>query len=204
MGTNNFYYRNASKVYSICESDEQPVIDEDGNETEEMETYTPDEFDCNEQLNFIKQQLEENKGKFNFCDRERKSEFDNRNFPSTYIGTLWIEKYYGDICVELEINCFARAGYYDAACLDWEIEFKFDGGCTCDDTDSVNELFVYGVNSYTMNKGMLVIQGRNCDIWADRTKDELVSIVEKVFENCSTTYNKVATFSNGETIYEKC
>jgi len=192
MGTSNFYYRNASKVFAICESGEQSKLDDDGNETD---------FKC--KIDKIKEQLEEKLKEFNFLDNEVRSQFENRNFPSTYIGTIYQTKKFGDIECEVEIICFARSGYYDGACLDWELNINLDN-CNCDDTDSIFETFVYNCTSYSMNKGMLVIQGRNCDKWVNATKDKMVELIEGVFTKCSTPLNVVGRFSNGETLYEKC
>ena len=54
-----------------------------------------------------------------------------------------------------------------------------------------------------MNQGLLKIQQRHAEVWVDRAKDQLIALTEQVFEQVSMPLRVVATFSNGETIYEK-
>lgn len=194
MGTSNFYYKNTSKVFVVCENYEN----EDG------EIVAPESFEIDMEFENIIKQLKENKGEFNFYKYDKlQSEHELRSFPSTYLGTLYKSKKFGDIDCEIEINIFVRSGYYEAACLDWEIKITIH--CETFTFDEVNDISVYfpDYNS-NMNKGMLTIQGKNCVKWLKKTKEKLVDSVEKIFENCSSTYNLVGRFSNGETIYEKC
>ena len=39
--------------------------------------------------------------------------------------------------------------------------------------------------------------------WAKKTKTELIELIEEVFTKVSEPLNVVASFSNGETIYQK-
>ena len=203
MGTNNFYYRNTSKAFVICENYEQPVLDDDGNETDETTTVCPESWECEDELENITSSLKEQKGKFEYHKyTDLRSEHENRNFPSTYIGTLYTTKNYGDIQCEVEINCFARSGYYEAACLDYETKITVDNESFYDETPDMLDIFLSC--SPKFNNGMLKIQGGNCEKWCDKTQSEMKEQIEKVFESVSNTYRKVGSFSNGETIYEKC
>jgi len=175
MATSNFYYVNASKVFAIglgCETEE-----------------------CEDIIENVKYILEENKGKFSYSENERESQNDSRNFSAHFIGSLSTNKNFGD--VDIQINCFYRIGYYDGACLDWELELTVNG----DDTEDIESSFE---NVYSdLNVGMLKIQGNNASKWSKKVIDQLSETVETVFANCSTTMVKVATFSNGETIYKE-
>lgn len=185
MGTSNFYYRNASKVFVIAQANE---ID--------------DIIDYQMELDDITEMLKMNKGSFNFIKyNECNSMLDNRNFPASYIGTLYSSKCFGDINFEIEINCFSRAGYYEAACLDWELKLLIDDDI-CDDIRYISEM-VLDCTSF-MNRGMLKIQARKAEKWCEQTKNDIVKLVEGIFTKSSETYIKMATASNGESYYEKC
>ena len=206
MGTSNFYYRNASKVFAIGLDYEQPILDEDGNETDEMESVSCETWEYDEQRDYIFELLKEFHGKngFDVFQNERRSQLDNSNFSAGYIATISKQKYFGDVNCDVEINCFYRCGYYEGACLDWEIVADFEG-ITYDKRDvDVLDIFAESVYTRTMNAGMLKIQGTNAQKWFDKTINEMINIVEDCFTKGSTTFQRVATFSNGETIYEKC
>lgn len=203
MGTSNFYYRNASKVFAIGLDYETNVIDEDGNETDEMKTVSCESYEYDEQIENVKYHLEENKGKFSYSECETKSQSDNRNFEASFIASLSTNKSFGDVNVEVEINCFSRSGYYEGACLDWELNINVDG-TTEDDVEGIQSCFIDGYTYSDMNAGLLKIQGKNAQKWANKIKNEIVEVVEKSFELSSTCFVRLATFSNGETIYQKC
>lgn len=202
MGTSNFYYKNASKVFVISENYETPILDDELNETEETEIHSPDLMEFLDTISYIQEKLEEIENVKFIKYNDKQSQNENRNFPAHYIGTIYLTTSIGDITCEVNIDCFSRAGYYEAACLDWELDMVIDG-CNFDDVDDVNDLFINNTSSY-MNKGMLTIQSKTAEKWFGNTKDKLVKLVEEVFEQCSTSYKKLGTFSNGETIYEKC
>jgi hypothetical protein len=195
MGASNFHYVNASRCFSICESYEMPVLDDDGNETDETETFYPDsdDFDC--EIDNIKSILKE--AGESFWGVETRSREELRSYPTTFIGTIYRQKSFGDIEVGIEVHCFARSGYYQGACLDYEVQLKIDGY----EVDDVEEHFKTANSS--MNEGMLTIQAKNAEKWASKAEAELANVAEAVFAKCSTQYTKVATFSNGETIYQK-
>jgi len=206
VSTNNFYYRNASKVFAIGLDYEQPMLDDDGNETDENEIVTPDEYEYKDQLNYIAELLtESNKGKFSFVvDDDIRSQHDNRNFNAISIGSLRIDKYFGDVNIDVRVNIFSRSGYYEGACLDYEYQFDVDG-VECDDiNENIQDLFTCNVTSYSLNGGMLKIQGRNAQKWFDKTIKEMTNIIEDCFEKGSTSFNYLGSFSNGEAIYQKC
>lgn len=204
MGTSNFYYRNASKVFAICLDYEQPILDEDGNETDENETVSCSEIEYSEQIENVQYHMQENKGVFSYSESEINSQFDNRNFCARFVGSLSANKKFGDVYVDIQINAFSRAGYYEGACLDWELSIDVDQYNYDNIEDVLSDLKDCNITSYTMNVGMVKIQSKNIQKWLIKVKDELVKLVEKSFENASTCFVRVGTFSNGETIYRKC
>lgn len=195
MGASNFHYVNASRVFSICESYEIPVLDDDGKETDETEYFYPDSDDFECKVDNIKSLLKES-GE-SFWGVETRSREELRSYPTTFIGTIYRRKTFGDIEAEVEIHCFARSGYYEGACLDYEVQINIDGY----EVDDVAEHFKTANSS--MNEGMLTIQAANAEKWASKAETELADVAEEVFAKCSTQYTKVATFSNGETLYQK-
>jgi len=195
MGASNFHYVNASRVFSICESYEIPVLDDDGNETDETEYFYPDSDDFECEVDNIKSLLKES-GE-SFWDVETRSREELRSYPTTFIGTIYRSKTFGDVEVQIEVHCYARSGYYQGACLDYETELSIDGN----EVDEVDGNFQDAYSN--MNEGMLKIQERNAEKWANNTISELADVVEGVFAKCSTQYTKVATASNGEAFYHK-
>ena len=194
MGTSNFYYRNASKVFAIA-------LDY---QNEEGENVSCDEYEYDEQIENVQYYLDENKGDFSYSESERNSQYGNRNFNASFIGSLSTSKKFGDVDVDVQINCFSRAGYYEGACLDWEVELKVDS-YSDDDINGVSYAFENGyLYSDNMNAGMMKIQAKNAQKWANKAKDALVEVVEKCFEKSSTCFVRLGTFSNGETVYRKC
>lgn len=205
MGTSNFYNVNSSKIFVVLQSYERPVLDDDFNETEEMEFVCPDEMEVSDELDYFESMLKDNIKEdiifYNYGENFR-SEHENRNFPSHYLGSVYKSKTYGDIECQINIHCFVRSGYYDGGNLDWELDVRLDGDSYTDDIKQISDMFemIYS----DMNVGMLKIQGKNCQKWGEKTYDKLKEYVESIFEQCSTPYNLVGRFSNGETIYEKC
>ena len=109
-----------------------------------------------------------------------------------------MSKWYGDLEVELQIVAKMVSGYYEGASLDFEFTI-FDGYEFSDSDNSVENLF----SNSCMNQGLLKIQQRHAVRWVDRAKSKLTVLIEQVFEQVSMPLRVVATFSNGETIYEK-
>ena len=190
MGTCNFTRGNARRVYAVLMDYEDFVLDEDGNETEETEMRSCEDWDIDDLIYYIEEKFAEHKGKYSYSHN---GEFDN-------IGTLSIDKMFGDCSVEINLTALMHSGYYEGASLDWKMVIYVDGSTT--DVDSVEYDFKY-CNS-DMNGGMLKIQGSNAQKWVNKVSEEMIEIAEKVFTEVSMPLKVVATFSTGETIYEKC
>ena len=202
MATNNFYKVNASKYFVVLENYEQPVLDDEFNETDEMETVCMDEMEVADELDYFKSLLKDSlKEGMKFYDYQNyDGQYDNRNFPAHYLGTVYTSKKFGDIDCEVIIHCFVRSGYYEGANMDWELQINVDT-FSLDNTDDIPDTFesVYS----DMNAGLLKIQGRNCMNWAEKARNTLVEYVEGIFTQCSTPYSLQGVFSNGEAIYKK-
>lgn len=106
-----------------------------------------------------------------------------RSYPSSVVGNLIV----GDV----RISVIIRSGYYTGCNLDWAIQYgdydDYNDYCdmiNCDDTLTDTE------------KARFKLTTKN-------VTHLLIDKVEKVFTNFSQPLRRVATFSNGETIYEK-
>lgn len=204
MGTSNFHYKNASRVYAVLMNYEDDVIDDNGEPTGEKETVCPDISSSEEVMSFISNEIEdlENGQYFNWV----KDSNELRSFPSSYLGSLRSCKQYGDIDIEIYIHAFLRSGYYDGTCLDWTLQVDINGnGEYIDDEDiqyAANDIREHA-SSY-MSKGLRTIIASKAEKWIRSEADRLSGIMENIFSrNSDVEMRKVATSSNGETIYEK-
>lgn len=204
MGTSNFHYKNASRVYAVLMNYEDEILDENGEPTGETETRYPERYEVDDLKDFIKNEIEdlENGRYYNWV----KDSNELRSFPSSYLGSLRTYKPYGDIGVEVYIHAFLRSGYYEGACLDWTLQVDINGyGEYIGDEDipyAVEEI-KENTSSY-MSKGLRTIIANKVEKWIRSEADRLSGIMENIFSrNSDVEMRKVATFSNGETIYEK-
>lgn len=204
MGTSNFHNSNARKIYVVLESYEQPVLDEDGNETEETETYTPDSYEAEDLTDYIQETFKEQHKDLYWFKKDTNSYNELRSFGAGYICTLIDEKCFGDVQLNVRINCFIRSGYYEAANLDWELQIDCNSYSYND--DECGEGFELSIDDYynsSMSEGLKKIQLKNMNKWIEKTKESLIEKVETIFEEIANPYLKVGTFSNGETVYQK-
>jgi hypothetical protein len=181
MGTSNFYYKNARALYPLFTG-----MDEDEAEM----------FDYTEEVQNIAEHIDE---LFSLDIVENERMDDDRNFPSRSLGRKTIGKYFGDVSVGVRITIIIRAGYYEGACLDYEIDFMDVD--TYDSVDAVQNWFEYNVSD--MNAGMCAIQERNARKWLSDQADKMADDIEAVFAKIATPYRLVGRASNGETFYEK-
>jgi hypothetical protein len=59
LGTSNFHRVNARNVYAVLMDYEQPVLDDDGEETDELEMRSVDDFEIDDFVENIFQHLKE-------------------------------------------------------------------------------------------------------------------------------------------------
>jgi hypothetical protein len=176
MGTSNFARGNTSRVFAVLMDEQDDVED----------------F-----VDFVREVAKESAPKDIQYSKEDGSDRD-RNYCASNLFSYRMSKWYGDLEVELQIVAKMRSGYYEGASLDFEFTI-FDGDSFSDSDDAV----LYAFDQSDMNDGMKVIQQRHAERWVDRAKDQLIALTEQVFEQVSMPLKVVATFSNGETIYEK-
>ena len=202
MGTSNFHNVNAYNIYAVLMNYEQEILDDDGNETEETETFAPDSWDIDCFIDDIRLQAEALAVGSNikyWKNLEMEDPHSLRSYGSTALFQLYQSKTFGDVEVQVNINCVARHAYYEGASLDWYVT------CTmANETELIDDMD-YEINEYMsdMNAGLRKIQARNAEAWATSIKDSLIETVEKLFTEQSTPLVVTARFSNGETHYSK-
>ena len=225
MGTSNFARGNTSKVFAVlmnteetfkecsecghkhydyeysldtlneCENGcEGATFSEEQTEYRSAESYEYDDF-----KEYLKETAQEEiKELKNIWYKEESGSDNDRNYCATDLFSFNTSKMFGDIEVEVRVIGQIVSAYYEGASLDFAVEFN-DEEYTNDEPD-FEWLFEYQSD---MNKGLQVLQNRNAVKWAEKTKTELIELIEEVFTKVSEPLNVVASFSNGETIYQK-
>ncbi len=209
MGASNFSRPNASAIFAVFMDREEGIktCDNCGTEhrsyeydleklttcvdcgqagfTEEVQ-YTSVEMDeIEDELDYLKEQISEKAGHFYFKDLKSTDD----------MFYLQFDKDFGDVNIEVKVYGTIESGYHEGAQLDWRLEFNGD-----DEELNFESQFDYNSD---MPKGMQVIQRRNAEKWAEKVKTEMIIIIEEVYTDFSIPLKRVATFSNGESIYEK-
>lgn len=183
MGTANFYVKNASKYFVVLENSQE----EDG------EVYPPEQWEIEDFKNDIHERFEQLPFGFQKDDKW----VDD----STYLGTMSIDRNFGDISVEVQIDIILRSGYYEAAVLDWEVKFYVDGDEVDQDYIWSDRIIEYSTSD--MSKGLQAIQFGHIRNWYPKAMDKLIEETEKVFETvCSTKLICIGRASNGEAFYK--
>ena len=224
MGTSNFARGNTSKVFAVLMNTEETFKEcsECGQKHYDFE-YSAESFKnltCCEGATFSEEQTEyrsaesyeyddfkeylretakeEIKELKNIWYKEESGSDNDRNYCATDLFSFNTSKMFGDIEVEVSIIGQIVSAYYEGASLDFAVEFN-DEEYTNDEPD-FEWLFEYQSD---MNKGLQVLQNRNAIKWAEKTKTELIELIEEVFTKVSQPLNILGTASNGETFYEK-
>lgn len=232
MGTSNFARGNTSKVFAVLMDTEETfkecsecgqkhydfeysvegfknptccegaTFSEEQTEYRSCESYEYDEF--KEYLRETAQ--EEIKELKNVWYKEESGSDNDRNYCATNLFSFNTSKMFGDIEVEVSIIGQIVSAYYEGASLDFEVQIyngwesaTIDSYCSVE--NAVEDLF--DNNCSLMNQGLLKIQSKNAIKWAEKTKTELIELIEEVFTKVSEPLNVVRTFSNGETFYSK-
>jgi hypothetical protein len=202
MGTSNFHSVNAGNTYAVLLNYEQPMYTDTGEETDETETVVCDENDVNDFISNIRSEAEriakENNLKYH-QDLEMTDPHELCSFGSSPLFQIYLEKHFGDVHVEVNINCVMRSGYYEGACLDW-----FDTTVYGGETESFSDT-EYAIEDWMsdMNAGLRKIQENKAKTWLWTTRNQIIETVEKIFTENSTPLAVTARFSNGETHYTK-
>ena len=223
MGTSNFARGNTSKVFAVLMNTEETFKEcsecgqkhfdydysaesfknltccegatfEEETEYRSCESYEYDEF--KEYLReTAKEEIKELK---NIWYKEENGSDNDRNYCATDLFSFNTSKMFGDIEISVKVIGQIVSAYYEGASLDFAVEFN-DEEYTNDEPD-FEWLFEYQSD---MNKGLQVLQNRNAIKWAEKTKTELIELIEEVFTKVSQPLNVLGTASNGETFYEK-
>lgn len=181
MGASNFHTVNAQAVY---------VID-----------YGDDEFMWQESQDHLGNWIKELDSSFTLDDLI-KSEKELRSYPSSPVGYWENELTFLNLTFDFRINLFIRSGYYEAACLDYEIEWFADGDYYEDVDSVINSINDY-LDDYNIKPGLWALHKFNLETKLTDLQDQLIKHVESILPQVSTPYGVVAQFSNGETLYEE-
>ena len=223
MGTSNFARGNTSKVFAVLMNTEETFKEcsecgqkhydfeystesfknltccEGATLEEETEYRSAESYEYDDFKEYLKETAQEEiKELKNIWYKEESGSDNDRNYCATDLFSFNTSKMFGDIEISVKVIGQIVSAYYEGASLDFAVEFN-DEEYTNDEPD-FEWLFEY---QSEMNKGLQVLQNRNAIKWAEKTKTELIELIEEVFTKVSTPLNVVASFSNGETIYAK-
>ena len=222
MGASNFHRGNTSKVFAVlmdteetfkecsecghkhydyeysldtlneCENGcEGATFSEEQTEYRSCESYEYDEF-----KEYLRETAQEEAKELKTIWYKEESGSDNdRNYCATNLFSYSISKMFGDIEIEVRIIGQIVSAYYEGASLDFVVEFNGEENKELD--------FYWDFDNSDMNRGLQVLQNRNAVKWAEKKATELKELIEEVFTKVSEPLNVVASFSNGETIYQK-
>lgn len=195
MGAPNFGRVNASKLYAVLFPYEEVVLNEDGEETEEVNYVHPERYEIEEEVNYYREMLEalpySTYGK------------DRKNSKETFITSLSKSKNYGDIEVNVEVYCHLQHGYHEGAVLDWYVNLYVNNSDWEDKLDlgDVIDEFRY---SSELPVGMQKILAPKALKWLETTKKEMIEKVEDIYDEvCGFKLKVDGVFSNGEAVYSK-
>ena len=221
MGASNFARGNTSKVFAVLMDTEETfkecsecghkhydyeysldTLNEcengcEGATFEEQTNYvSPDECEYNDLKDYIRETAQEEAKELKTIWYKEESGSDNdRNYCATNLFSYSTSKMFGDIEIEVRIIGQIVSAYYEGASLDFVVEFNGEENEELD--------FYWDFDNSDMNRGLQVLQNRNAVKWAEKTKTELIELIEEVFTKVSQPLNVLGTASNGETFYEK-
>ena len=223
MGTSNFARGNTSKVFAVLMNTEETFKEcsecgqkhydfeysaesfknltccEGATFEEETEYRSAESYEYDDFKEYLRETAEEEiKELKNIWYKEESGSDNDRNYCATDLFSFNTSKMFGDIEISVKVIGQIVSAYYEGASLDFAVEFN-DEEYTNDEPD-FEWLFEYQSD---MNKGMQVLQNRNAIKWAEKTKTELIELIEEVFTKVSQPLNVLGTASNGETFYEK-
>ena len=209
MGTSNFARGNTSRVFAVLMNEDVYVCSECGayhyeespecceGATYEEESRAVEYHDVLDLKSYVRELAEQKASKgIQYSDEDGSD--NDRNYCGHDLFSYRMSKWYGDIEIEVQIVAKMVSAYYEGASLDFDVTV-FDGDHFSDSDDAI----LYAFDQSDMKEGMKVIQQRHAERWVDKAKDQLIELVEQVFEQVSMPLKVVGTFSNGETIYEK-
>ncbi len=126
-----------------------------------------------------------------------------RSYPSSCIGRLYSEKNYKDFSVGIELTAILRSGYYEGGNLDWQIEYDLNGDNGNDTIPEIQGLKDDIKYFRECTDGKAAQLAGFAIKWMKKETKRLIEALEGIYSDFSDPYVRVATFSNGETIYKK-
>ena len=216
MSASNFHRGNTSKVFAVLMDREEifkecpecgeihnkyTYSEEDFNNlvccevdlVEQTEYRSAESYEYDEFKEYLRATAQENKKQFLYLEED--GSHNDRNYCATNLFSYSTSKMFGDIEIEVRIIGQIVSAYYEGASLDFVVEFNGEENEELD--------FYWDFDNSDMNRGLQVLQNKNAIKWAEKTKTELIELIEEVFTKVSEPLNVVASFSNGETIYQK-
>ena len=182
--------------YTYSEEDFNNLVCCEVDLVEQTAYISPDEYEYDDLKDYIRETAqEEAKELKTIWYKEESGSDNNRNYCATNLFSYSTSKMFGDIEIEVGIIGQIVSAYYEGASLDFVVEFNGEENEELD--------FYWDFDNSNMNRGLQVLQNRNAVKWAEKTKTELIELIEEVFTKVSEPLNVVASFSNGETIYQK-
>ncbi len=178
MATSNFHNVNASTIYAISLDHE--------------ESYNDLEYDILSSLENLSAKDKE----IGFYSKYGTDTEELRSYPSTVLGTLFMNKDYSDFGVRVSVIAVVRSAYYEGCNLDYVFDFDVNGTNT-------DELDFTDILEYEFSRKMAEHKAQFAQKWAKKALASMVEKLEKIYEERSTKLAVVARFSNGETIYEE-
>ena len=223
MGTSNFARGNTSKVFAVLMDTEETFKEcsecgqkhydfeysaesfknltccEGATFEEETEYRSAESYEYDDFKEYLRETAQEEiKNLKEVWYKEESGSDNDTNYCATDLFSFNTSKMFGDIEISVKVIGQVVSAYYEGASLDFVVEFN--GEEYTNDEPDFEWLFEY---QSEMNKGLQVLQNRNAVKWAEKTKTELIKLIEEVFTKVSEPLNVVASFSNGETIYQK-
>ena len=219
MSASNFHRGNTSKVFAVLMDREEifkecpecgeihykdNYSEEDFNNlvccevglVEQTAYVSPDEYEYDDLKDYIRETAQEEAKELKTIWYKEESGSDNdRNYCATNLFSYSTSKMFGDIEIEVRIIGQIVSAYYEGASLDFVVEFNGEENEELD--------FYWDFDNSDMNRGLQVLQNKNATKWAEKKATELKELIEEVFTKVSEPLNVVASFSNGETIYQK-
>lgn len=182
MATGNFYNKNANNIYAIFQENEYDVFIYDAvkeNIFSDLEAYT-----------------KKSKAYLGYSNKYY--------MDASLIEVVSITDEVAGVPFTVSIEVLMRAGYYDGANLDYEINYNVESVEFDDLSDAFQAYIDVATYDFDMSKGLATIQAKNASNRLEAMSEELVENVEKILkENCTNILQVSARFSNGETWYSE-
>jgi len=206
MGAANFWVKNASRYYVVCKT--EYLTDEDGDVIRDKDGYqiVDNCYDYHFDIESMGDYIREKAMAAGYSTDKWDAPDRHRNFAEHGLAYLSISKEVNDLTISAELGTLVRAGYYEAAVLDYQGGVYIDGGDEVDE-DSFIEVFTdkfEWLNDKRMD-AIALMRMRAAKAWAYTELQKMIDFVEQCFAELSgeDQYVCAGRFSNGEAVYQK-